>query len=41
MPKALADQRFGAHSALGMLTGDADKQAEGNIKAEKAEWTKG
>lgn len=27
--------------AVGMVTGDVEKQKAGNLKAEKAEWTKG
>lgn len=29
------------HSAAGMLTGDQEMQKDGNMQAEKAEWTKG
>lgn len=29
------------YSAVGMATGDVDKQREGNVRAEAAEWTKG
>lgn len=29
---------FGFPRAVGMVTGDASKQNEGNLKVEKAEW---
>lgn len=32
---------FLPRSAVGMVTGDVEKQKEGNIRAEKAEWTQG
>lgn len=35
------ERRRRLNSAVGMVTGDADTQKEGNLKAEKAEWLKG
>ncbi|KAF8585075.1 hypothetical protein K439DRAFT_1410237 [Ramaria rubella] len=37
--EAVRDRLYGkAQSAWGMVTGDQDKQTEGNMRAEKAEW---
>jgi len=37
--EATRDRWYGkGQSALGMLTGDQDKQSEGNVRAEQAEW---
>lgn len=40
LPSVSLDRLAGkAQSAVGMATGDISKQRDGNMRAEKAEWT--